>query len=63
MDPLAEKAYNWSPYRYGYNNPMKFTDPTGMLEDWVSMNGEVFYDSRVVDQATANEFYGGGATY
>jgi len=63
VDPLAEKAYNWSPYRYGYNNPMKFTDPTGMLEDWVSMNGEVFYDSWVVDQATANEFYGGGATY
>jgi len=63
VDPLAEKAYNWSPYRYGYNNPIKFTDPTGMLEDWVSMNGEVFYDSRVVDQATANELYGSGATY
>lgn len=31
-DPLSEVAYDWTPYRYGYNNPMKFTDPTGMLE-------------------------------
>ncbi|MBU1014178.1 MAG: RHS repeat-associated core domain-containing protein [Bacteroidetes bacterium] len=31
-DPLAEVAYDWTPYRYGYNNPMKYTDPTGMLE-------------------------------
>ncbi|PUV21086.1 hypothetical protein DCO56_28915 [Sphingobacterium athyrii] len=32
-DPLASEAYDWSPYRYGYNNPMKFIDSTGMLED------------------------------
>jgi len=32
VDPLADAAYDWSPYRYGYNNPIKFTDPTGMLE-------------------------------
>jgi RHS repeat-associated protein len=31
-DPMAEVAYDWSPYRYGYNNPIKFSDPTGMLE-------------------------------
>ena len=63
VDPLAEAAYGWSPYRYGYNNPIKFTDPSGMLEDWVSTTDGVFYDSRVTDQATAQEFYGSGATY
>ncbi len=30
MDPLAEKYYSISPYAYCLNNPMRFTDPTGM---------------------------------
>jgi len=38
VDPLADAAYDWSPYRYGYNNPIKFNDPSGMLEDWVGKN-------------------------
>ena len=32
LDPLAEAVPNWTPYRYGFNNPMRFVDPTGMLE-------------------------------
>lgn len=32
MDPLADQAPGWTPYRYGFNNPMRFVDPTGMLE-------------------------------
>ena len=32
VDPLAEKAPNWTPYRYGFNNPIQYTDPTGMFE-------------------------------
>ena len=29
IDPLWEKFPAWSPYQYGYNNPVRMTDPTG----------------------------------
>ncbi|TDB67990.1 hypothetical protein EZE20_03430 [Arundinibacter roseus] len=25
-DPLAEQAPDWTPYRYGFNNPLKYTE-------------------------------------
>ena len=32
MDPLAGITPNWSPYRYAYNNPIKYIDLFGLFE-------------------------------
>lgn len=32
-DPLSEEHSDWTPYRFAFNNPLRFSDPTGLLED------------------------------
>jgi RHS repeat-associated protein len=32
-DPLAHQSRNLSPYRYGFNNPFNYNDPTGLEEN------------------------------
>ena len=32
VDQMANAAPGWTPYRFGFNNPIKFTDPNGLFE-------------------------------
>lgn len=56
QDPLAADAPGWTPYRYGFNNPISYTDPTGMFEDWVqNEDGEIYWDKNARSQATTKQ--------
>lgn len=60
-DPLAEEATDWTPYRFGFDNPINFNDPTGMFEDnssqldyWLSdeINNDDYGDFIINEEAT-----------
>ena len=44
-DPLASDAPGWTPYRFGFCNPINFTDHEGLFEDWFQneKTGDVYY--------------------
>jgi len=56
VDPLAEKYYNWSPYVYCYNNPVKYIDPTG--KDGMLTGSGTKDDPYII---SANYYYQNGA--
>jgi RHS repeat-associated protein len=63
VDPLVEEAPGWTPYRYGYNNPLRYADPTGLNEeDWIPETddaGKVSYKAEANDSAkTLSSQYG-----
>lgn len=42
VDPMTAIAPSWSPYRTFFDNPITWTDPTVMTEDWYqNENGDV----------------------
>ncbi|MEX0313660.1 MAG: RHS repeat domain-containing protein, partial [Allomuricauda sp.] len=48
IDPAAELAGNWTPFRFGFNNPILFNDPLGL---WEKRNGSWYTsDSKDIER-------------
>jgi RHS repeat-associated protein len=50
VDPMAEKAQGWTPYRYCFDNPVNLIDPDGMWEG----DGDPLDDMRIRGNQASN---------
>ncbi|MBN2423419.1 MAG: RHS repeat-associated core domain-containing protein [Calditrichaceae bacterium] len=48
VDPLAQVAPSWNPYRYAYNDPMSYIDPLGMNEEEYDPDKDPFFGGVVI---------------
>jgi RHS repeat-associated protein len=54
VDPKADKYFNWTPYNYVANNPIKLIDPDG--KEWVDAKGNLIYkDGNYTEFASGND--------
>lgn len=59
-DPLAEQAWEWSPYEYCHGNPVSFSDPDGMRVRPPEPRNTEFEDIRSYDIDYLGRGHGGG---
>ncbi|WP_260143472.1 RHS repeat domain-containing protein, partial [Elizabethkingia anophelis] len=56
VDKVTEFAQNWSPYRYAYNNPIKFYDPTGLFEDEKKPDPKKVYEGGEIQEVVLTKY-------
>lgn len=62
-DPKADKYGSWSPYNYGFNDPVYWNDPYGDDGNSLEENKKFVSDSRKEDQDASAGMYGAGWNY